>query len=266
VRRATPPDPGAYRTIERALAYRTARIICVSSGERERGLAVADSERLVVVPNGVAGSSSHDRPVADSGERCATIVVGTVARLAEQKGVDILLAAMAHVHRERDDVRLVIAGDGPQRGRLEQLARQLGSDDRTRFLGAVASPWEVLSTLDLFVLPSRWEGLPYTLLEAMAAGLPCVATAVDGVADVIGDRRLGTIVPIGDHERMAREILAFIEDAPARRSTGEHARDHVRSAFSVRTMVERTVDVYRDVVACDDPPRTRVRVGSRVVG
>jgi glycosyltransferase involved in cell wall biosynthesis len=240
-----------YQRIERTLARSTAAIICVSEGERRRGLEVADSGRLTVVTNGIALPD-----VIDRGEerRAGELVVGTVARLAPQKGIGHLLEAFAQVRSVRADVRLAIAGDGPLRADLEDEARRLGIADAVTFTGAIASPWPFLADLDLFVLPSLWEGLPYALLEAMAIGLPCVATAVDGVAEAIPDRRFGTVVEPADSAWLAREILALVEDAPARTDMGRMARAHVRDTFSVEAMVRSTVDVYRRVLRGSDAP------------
>jgi glycosyltransferase involved in cell wall biosynthesis len=235
-----------YQRIERTLAARTAAVICVSEGERRRGMAVADAERMVVVTNGIA-LPDHG-PADRSTQPHDGLVIGTVARLAPQKGIANLLEAFALVHAVRHDVRLAIAGDGPLRADLEETAGRLGIADAVTFAGAIPSPWGFLAGLDLFVLPSLWEGLPYALLEAMAAGLPSVATAVDGVAEAIPDRRFGTVVSPADSDRMAHEILALVEDAPTRAEMGRRAREHVRNTFSVEGMVRATAGVYRRVV------------------
>jgi glycosyltransferase involved in cell wall biosynthesis len=232
-----------YQTIERTLARSTVAIICVSEGERQRGLQVADSHRLVVVTNGIA---FPEAPVQSHPH--AGIVVGTVARLFPQKGIAYLLEAFAAVRTVRDDVRLVIAGDGPLRADLEHDAERLGIAGSVTFTGAIPSPWPFLADLDVFVLPSLWEGLPYVLLEALAAGLPCVATAVDGVAEAIPDRRFGTVVAPGDSTWLAREILALADDAQARADMGRMAQAHVRATFSIDAMVRATVEVYHRVL------------------
>jgi glycosyltransferase involved in cell wall biosynthesis len=148
----------------------------------------------------------------------------------------------------RDDVRLVIAGDGPLRADLERDAERLGIADVVTFVGAIPSPWPFLADLDVFVLPSLWEGLPYVLLEAMAVGLPSVATAVDGVAEAIPDRRFGTVVAPGDSTWLAREILALADDGQARADMGRMARAHVRATFSIDAMIRATVEVYHRVL------------------
>ncbi|HSK91685.1 MAG TPA: glycosyltransferase family 4 protein [Euzebyales bacterium] len=244
-----------YRRIERALAGSTAMIICVSDGERRRGLQVADAARMTVVTNGVAVPDGAPRGAGHGARGEREVVVGTVARLAPQKGIGHLLEAFALVRAERDDVRLAIAGDGPLRFDLEADARWLGIADHVTFVGGVASPWSFLAGLDLFVLPSLWEGLPYALLEAMATGLPSVATAVDGVAEAIPDRRYGTVVAPGDSRRLAREILALVGDPQARADMGRLARRHVRETFSVDGMVGATADVYHRVLG--DPVAAR---------
>jgi glycosyltransferase involved in cell wall biosynthesis len=280
-----------YHRIERTLARSTAAIICVSEGERRRGLQVTEAERLAVVTNGIALPAAIPHPPQGEGERQRPggrgaegegerqraggrgaegegVVVGTVARLAPQKGIAHLLEAFAQVHQVRADVRLAIAGDGPLRADLERLAEHLEIADAVTFAGDVASPWPFLAGLDVFVLPSLWEGLPYALLEAMAVGLPTVTTAVDGVAEAIPDRRFGTVVEPADSAWMAREILALLEDPGVRTDVGRMARAHVRDMFSVDAMVRGTVEVYRRVLrgsrmASDRRPGTLAVAGSQ---
>lgn len=139
-------------------------------------------------------------------------VLGTVARLAPEKGVDVLIAALPHLRRNHPGARLEIAGDGPQRGALARLARRLGVESRVRFLGWVSDLGAVLPGWDIAIVPSRREGLSLFALEAQAAGLPVVASDAGGLREAVLDGATGLLVPAGQPEAMARSIERLLAD------------------------------------------------------
>lgn len=167
-----------------------------------------------------------------------------VARLAPEKGIDTLLDAAARIVAVQPDFRLWIAGDGPSRGELERQARTLGLDGVVRFLGTVHDVPGLLAGARLFVLPSLTEGVSLTLLEAMARGLPVVATAVGGTPEVVADAQTGCLVPPRDPQTLARAVqdLWTRPDSCARISVS--GRNRVEIAFDVRRMVARYEDLY----------------------
>lgn len=231
-----------YRVVEIGLTFVTRRIVCVSEGERELGRQVGAWSKCTVIPNGIdppAEALDDRRPQGDG-----SVVVGTVGRLAPQKGIDLLLEAAALVGARRPDVRFRIAGDGPTAQDLRERTRELGIDDRVRFDGLVDGPWEVLRELDVFVLPSRWEGMPFTLLEAMSGGLPVVSFDVGGVRDLIIDERHGTVVEPGDVTGFAEAITRYVDDRGERLRVGRGARERVLQQFTFDRMVERNHELY----------------------
>jgi glycosyltransferase involved in cell wall biosynthesis len=168
-------------------------------------------------------------------------VVGTVARLVPQKSVqDLVDAALVC-----PEVTLVIVGDGPLRGELETRAG--AARGRIRFLGARDDVPDILRALDAFALSSRWEGEPIALLEAMATGLPCVATAIAGVREVLGDGQLGMLVEVGSPQAMARAMRLLRADPGLRRRLGEAGRSEMESR-SWAAVAAQLVDVYAAVV------------------
>ena len=172
----------------------------------------------------------------------AVPVVGTVARLVPQKGVDVLIRAM----RDVPGVTLVIVGDGPLRAELEDLARP--SAGRVRFLGMRDDLPAILPAFDLFALPSRWEGEPLALLEAMSCGLPCVATATGGARELLGSDR-GRLVDIDDADALAAAILDLLAHPESARAyaTAARAMAMERSWRSAAVEVARIYDgVARD--------------------
>lgn len=155
-------------------------------------------------------------------------LIGTVARLVPGKRVDVLLAAAARV----PGVSVVVVGDGPERAALQAAARSLGIADRVHLLGWRDDAREVTAALDVFVLPSEAEGVPMTILEAMRAGVPVVASDVGSVRDAIDDGDTGVLVPVGDAGALADAVAELLADDDARRRLAARARDRVRASFS----------------------------------
>jgi glycosyltransferase involved in cell wall biosynthesis len=170
-------------------------------------------------------------------------VAGAVGRLAPEKGIDDLLRAFAAV-RSGMDASLLIAGDGPDRMKLEALAAELGIGDAVEFAGYTANVAEALARMDVFVLPSRSEGIPLALLEAMAAGLPVVAARVGGVPEVVADGETGVLVPPGDPPALAAAMADLLSDPLRRREAGERGRARVRRHFSHTRMAQSYRSLY----------------------
>lgn len=171
-------------------------------------------------------------------------VVLSIGRLTEQKGYRYLIECA----RLLPEVRFVIAGDGPDRVELERLAAEL-DPGRVSFLGPSDDVPALLANCDVFVLPSLYEGLPLSILEAMAAGKPVVATAVGGNAEALVSDRIGFLIPARDPAALAGAISAVLTDSKLAAALGTEARTRVQSHFSAREMVERLTGVYNDVLA-----------------
>ena len=167
-------------------------------------------------------------------------VVGTVARLVPQKSVqDLVEAALTY-----PEVTLVIVGDGPLRGELE--ARAGAARDRIHFLGARDDVPDILPAFDVFALSSRWEGEPIALLEAMATALPCVATAIAGVREVLRDGQLGILTEVGQPPAMATAMRLLHSDPDLRRRLGEAGRSTMESR-SWAAVASKLVHIYAAV-------------------
>lgn len=235
-----------YIVVERFLALLSARIICVSTKEIELGRrSVGASSKLRLSPNGMVV-----RPCGANRNGGEELSVGSVARLTRQKGIGYLIEAAEGVCEERGDVRFSVAGDGPDLGALEAEVERRNLRDRFELVGAVEDPWDYLASLDVFVLPSLWEGMPFAVLEAMGCGLPVVATDVGGIRDVIPDEAYGTVVAPADVQALKRAILRYADSLPLREDTGAAARRRVLEEFSEERMVEGVLDVYSEVIRC----------------
>jgi glycosyltransferase involved in cell wall biosynthesis len=243
-----------YYRLERRAAGWCDRLVCVGPGQREFGLASrvagADEAKLVVIPNGI-DPAVVDRSADRAGVRAelgvipGSLAVGMVARFAPQKGVGRFLDAAAIIAREREDVRFFLVGSGPLARRVRRRARELRlGPARLALLGHREDVPRLCSGFDVFALSSLYEGLPYVLLEAMAARLPVVATRVSGVEDVIEDGVTGRLAPPGDSGAIAGAISALIDDAGARYDLGHAARRRVEKDFPTARFVDAHARLY----------------------
>jgi glycosyltransferase involved in cell wall biosynthesis len=200
-------------------------------------------ERTVVIANALylpAPASTTELP-----SWCgAGLVVGVVCRLHRDKGVDVLLDAMARVLARRPDVQTVVVGDGPQRDHLQRKACVLGLRDRVRFLGCRHGARSLISTFDLLIVPSRTEGSPIVVLEAMAAGVPVVASRVGGIPDQIRHGVDGLLVPADNARELAKAIEQLLSQPATRREFAAEGRRHVAHQFAYRNLLNGMECVY----------------------
>lgn len=183
-------------------------------------------------------------------------VVGTVGRLAEQKDPLLMVDAFERMRASRPDARFVWIGDGPLRGEVEARIAAGGLGDSFLLLGVRRDVPELLAALDAFALSSRWEGLPRTVTEAMASGLPVVSTAVDGVVEAVENDRTGILVTPNDAQRLA-EGMARLADAPTE-AARMGAAGRARSAmFDRRSMAGDVAELYRELLAGRGVPAMR---------
>lgn len=248
-----------YRFIRRLCAPFVKRFVAVSIDlkawlERSIGLA---GDRVTHIVNGV--DCERFRPGrADAIRRSLglgddALVVGTVGRLEAVKGQELLLRAWPLVEERLPKasraLRLVLVGDGSRRAALEALARELGIADRVIFAGARADVPEALRAFDVFVLPSLNEGISNTILEAMACGLPVVATRVGGNPELIDEGVTGRLVAPTDPAALADAIVAIAADEATRQRMAQAAREQAVQRFSLEVMVRRYDTLYAEVSA-----------------
>jgi glycosyltransferase involved in cell wall biosynthesis len=238
----------ARRAIDRFLLRWTDEIICVAQSDQKLALRerLALSDHVSVIYNGIDITQFHPHRSSDNGvpRRSGEFIVGTVGRLHEQKGHIFLLEAAALIRQTHPQVRFRIIGDGPLRTALEARARALGIEAAVEFLGARDDVAEQMREFDAFALPSLWEGLPYVLLEARAAGLPIITTDFSGVREVIADANDAIIVPTRDAQALADAIVELMRNRALWVRRGASGAQVVRERFSLDTMVEQTLNVY----------------------
>jgi glycosyltransferase involved in cell wall biosynthesis len=175
-------------------------------------------------------------------------VIGTVGSLTPQKDHAGLFAAVDRLRDRFPDLIVLVMGSGPLDAPLRALVRDRGLDGIVRFLGGRTDVATLLPALDVFVLASRFEGLPIALLEAMAAGVPCVATSVGGVPEAISNRLEGRLVPPGSPALLAAEITDLLREHAVRLQLGTTAMEHVAAHFSMDRAVRRIEALYTEVL------------------
>jgi glycosyltransferase involved in cell wall biosynthesis len=252
----------AFVRVERALRRRTARFITVCEADAVRGaaLGVLTPSLTSVVHNGIGPQAPGD-PLGFVGEVQAALggrrrgpLVLTVGRVHLQKDHGSLLGAWRRVVARRPDAALAIVGDGPLRDALAERIRRDGLEDSVALLPPRRDLAPAYAASDLFVLSSRWEGLPYVVLEAMACRLPVVATAVDGIPEAVSDGVTGILVPPGSPEALATALVRSLDDPDARALMGAAGLERVEREFSLDGMVRGVCRVY-DTVGRRGPHR-----------
>jgi glycosyltransferase involved in cell wall biosynthesis len=180
-----------------------------------------------------------------------------IGHLAPIKGQEDFIRAAAVVCSRRDDVEFIIAGEDKSRGgehrrSLEKLIDKLNLTKRVRVIGWVEDVARLLPTFDLFVSPSRSEPFGLSIVEAMASGVPVIASMSEGAREIIDDNQTGRLVPIGDVDALAKVICELLFDPAQRRSLSANAGRAVRERFSLERMLEATEEVYRQALKNQD--------------
>lgn len=202
--------------------------------------------RIRVVPYGVDGAAIAPRAVGARNEMSA---VGTFGRLERGRRYDDFLRAARAVHDRTETVHFIIAGEGPDENRLRELTKELGMSDVVTFVQPQIDPASIYTVLDLLVVVSDWGGVGLTLLEGMAHGLPVIATGGGEVFSLLGEENVCGLVPPGDAERLADEIVSLVGDPERARDLGDKAREHVLRDYPIEAQVTRVLDYYKDVLS-----------------
>jgi glycosyltransferase involved in cell wall biosynthesis len=216
------------------------------------------AERITVIYNGVPlpapQPSERSRKRAELGLAPDRFVALFVGRLVDHKDLPTLLRAARQLAREGADFRLLIVGDGPLRGAVEQQVAAHGLEERVTLLGECSDVGRLMAACDVLVLPSVREGLPNVVLEAMAAGLPVIASRAGGNVELINDGVDGLLFDVGDERQLASTIARLAADAALRGRLVQAARLKAGTRFSVPAMVDRLAHLYRRVAKARAEP------------
>ena len=231
-------------TVARVLVARSDEVTVVSEAVRAHALETlhADARKITLIPNGVDAvrfRPHEGRRVGGAGKN-----VVSVGRLIFNKGPQFLLEAAPAILMRHPDARFVFAGDGPMRDELEAAARRLHIDRMVEFIGTTDDVPRILGEADILVRPSLSEGMPLTVLEAMACGLPVVASTVGGNGEAVQDGVTGYLVPPADTRALADRISELLDDPALCRRMGEAGRAIVEAAHSWDQVAEQSLAVY----------------------
>jgi glycosyltransferase involved in cell wall biosynthesis len=242
-----------YSVLDRVILRRFDDVVAVSDGVARRmsGFGI-HAPQLKVIHNGIETERFRNaQPVLRREFGLANrLVIGTVSRLVPGKGCHVILDAMKEVLRETPDAVFVAVGAGPLESELKDQAARLGIGERVIFAGTRDDIPEVYASLDVFILASFDEGLPMSILEAMAAGVPVVATPVGGIPQLIQHHRTGVLVQPGDTAGTRDALLELFRSPSLRASLGEAARMRVAEQFSAAVMARHYLRLYEQ----DSPP------------
>jgi glycosyltransferase involved in cell wall biosynthesis len=233
-------------------AHATARLVAVSAAARDAYLQTGwDSpERVVVVHNGIARAPTQgagQRIREELGLSAQALVLSIVTVLRPGKGHEILFAAMQDLLPRFPQLRLVVLGDGPEREQLQSLAAPLA--DAVIFTGHRSDVMDVLAATDVLVHPTSMDAFPTTLLEAAAARVPVIATAVGGIPEIIDDGRTGHLIAAPPRsEALAEKLASLLGDEDQRRATGERAHARFTERFTAQIWAKRLREVYEEVL------------------
>jgi glycosyltransferase involved in cell wall biosynthesis len=250
---------GLYYALDRWSLRRYERVVCVShdlADECRRCGVPAD--RVVQIDNAIdVEEFSRRRSIAEAKRQLNwpenRLLIGAVGRLAEEKGFDVLIRAMARLSEQGRDVGLAIAGDGPEHERLQALIDELGVADRVRLMGFVADTPAFYEAMDVYALSSRREGLPNVLLEAMAFEAPIVATGVAGVPKLLDDGVSGVLIPPDDLDALTTALAQLFDDSALRCQLGQAGRETVVARFSFTVRMAKMAAVYNELLAKPAP-------------
>ena len=241
--RATAPLSDLVLTCSEAVRRYAMRAYGLSPGQVRTVLNATET------PSEGTDLASRERVRHELGAGPADLLLGTVGRLDEpKKGLPVFLAAARILARDLPRVRFAVVGDGPARAAIEARATREGVSHRTVFAGTRRDIPAVMSALDLFVQPSLWEGFGVTLLEAMVAGRPIVASRVGGMPEVVRDGETGLLVPPGDPGALAAACAALLRDRDRAARLGHAGRKRVEAEFGIDRLVAELASLYRSIL------------------
>ena len=235
------PNRTIYRWLEKLTASFADRIICVSEYDKNMAIkAGINSQKLLTVHNGMKDISVN---LQANPRTCEPVRVAMVARFDRQKDHSTLIKAFSKV-----DAELILIGDGPSRIKVRQQVEQLNIGHKVKFLGFRKDVAEILSQVQIYTLISNWEGLPCTIIEAMRAGLPVIASDVGGVKEIVLDEHTGYVIPRSDVRTLQQKLNYLVANEQARICMGITARQKYESRLTFQHMYEKTLTIYQDLV------------------
>ena len=244
-------------TLEKITAKAKDKIICVSDFDRQIGLVekIAPTEKLLTIHNGIATEQidflqrerTDEKLFANSGQRPLEIRLGTIANFYPTKGLNYLIEAIKLlINTYHIPITLIIIGDGELRLKLEEQIKNSQLEQQIILVGRQNHANTLLKSFDIAIMSSVKEGFPYFLLEAMASGLPIVATNVGGIPEIVNDGKTGFLVPPKNPEALAEKIKLLAKNQDLRQQMGQEGLARVKNKFSQNEMIRKTFTLYQN--------------------
>lgn len=234
------------KTVSKWIIRSSDRIVAVSNAVMKHALSLgASSSKVKVIPNGV--DTEEFKPKREF-KKAGIKKIIFVGRLFPNKGVQYLVKAAPMVLAKHHRVEFIIVGRGPMEAELRNMIRRLNVEHAFKFLGIVPSVPEVMSQCDIFVRPSLTEGMPLTVLEAMACGLPVIASKIPGSSEVVKDGETGILVEVGNSEQLSNAIIRLLEDEDYAERIRARAYEFVKNHYGWDRVAEEYLKTYSDVL------------------
>ena len=229
------------------VSYKTPNIILESSSIKNLISGNTANSQIYIIPNGVEFEKIQEIQSSNLNEEPDIFLV---AGLIYIKGIDVLIKSIPIVNKSVDDLRVYIAGSGPQENRLKTLIKRLGLEEHVKFLGFISEneKFQYYKTCKISVIPSRWDCQPTTLLEAMASGKPVVASRVGGIPDTVDDGKTGFLFESENVEDLANKIIKLLNDEQLIEEMGNASKEKSKE-YDWRRIAEKTVEAYRDIIS-----------------
>lgn len=241
------PEPSRtiYQTIEKLTEPLANKIICVSECDRNIGIQSGmKPEKIITIHNGMK-DISEDLKANLSQTNLIKIVM--VARFSKQKDHLSLIEAFKNI----PDAELILIGDGEKLAEVQAYVEQIGIVKKVKFLGFRENVGGILAQAHIFALISNWEGLPYTIIEAMRAGLPVIASDVGGISEIVIDGVTGHLISRKDVATLSQRLSSLVSDRALRQAMGQQGRQRYESNFTFKQMYQKTLQIYETVVKTD---------------
>lgn len=244
-----------FQIIDQILLSITDQTICVCHADYISGLTakVLSSNSSTIIYNGIEIDKFSEILDKEKSQKIfnidnETFIFGNVARLHQQKGHKILLQAFAKIVKSHNNAHLLIIGDGELKEELISLTENLGISDKVKFLGKRSDIGEFLAAIDIFVLPSLWEGQPIALLEALAMGKPCIASAVNGIPEIINHGVNGYLVNPNDIDNLYQAMVLLMSDNKLCEQLSNQNKITISDKFSAQNMANETAILYNKIL------------------
>ena len=241
-----------YGRLDRVALRNYSAVVAVSEPVKQRlAKAGVNSERLFKISNGIdLHPFRRAMPILPEELQTESAqIVGIVGRLSPEKGIDLFLRAAGRVLADQPNTKFIVVGDGPDQDQLCRLTRELRLEGKVCFLGRRSDMPEILASLDVLVLSSRFEGMPMTVLEGMASSRAIIATAVGEVPSVVHDGVTGLLIPPEDVDALHKALTRLLRNPSERECLGERGKAFVEKCFSAKQMADEYLAVYQGVLS-----------------